>query len=803
MPDRERFDLTPRGAAGVPAAPAFQSVPGARSASPAEGEGEGGGGLDLRKVPSILLRYKWLVLASVVLGAVAAVASMTLTPPRYTVSALIHTPNAQTGVTAIQAGQRQSSLNWQNLLPSYSVVEPVVRELGLYIQAIDPQDAPLFEGVELEGEIVSGRYRLQVDASGRTLRILDRDGGLVEEGPLAAGIGAALGIRLTPRPELLRPGLEARFRLTPPRDVARGIARSMNIQTNQFIEYISVNLSGNDPVHAARLLNAVLESFLREATELSRATSDQLSRTLEQQLVTARQTLQEAEGELEAFHRANVLSPAQQGAVDGSSPAMDAYIELQLQVEDLERDRAAILRALGTGGASGVRIQALEAIPAVQGSSELTGALEQIADARAERRGLLQRYTEDYPLVAELDARLRTLEGQVVPSLAREILEELEARLGEGTGRLRTRSAELGAIPTRSIREASLRREVGRAETLYEDVSQRYESARLASISADPDVRVVDWAEPPTNPESDRRILMATVVFFGFMGTGVVGALVLDRGDRRVRSPMDVEWQLGVQVLGAVPHLRTRKGRVEQADHEHAVEAFRSIRTGILFAHGSAGPLVFTVTSPDAGDGKSFTVSNLALCFAELGRRTVIVDGDVRRGVQHRLLDVERKPGLTDCLAGDATLEAALIPAEHPLLSVLPRGAGLQNGPELLSTPAMQDLLAQLKEEFDVILVDSPPLGAAADPVILGTLTGSLVLVVRSGSTDSERAEGMLRNLKRFPVRVLGAVVNDVASADQDNYYGYVPGYGVEAVEPLHSVTGEVRLRGAAGIGRR
>ena len=803
MSDRERFDLTPHGGTGVPSQHARRPTPGAQAGGAGHEEGEEPGGLDLKRLPSTLLRYKWLLLASVVLGALAASASMALTPPRYTVTALIHTPNGQTGVTAIETGQRQSSLNWQNLLPSFSVVEPVVRELRLYIEPREPEDAELFEEAELAGDVVPGRYRLQVDSSGRTLQILGREGELVEEASVTEGIGASLGIRLTPRPEHLRPGRNAEFRLTSPREAAGGIARSMNIQTNQFIEYISVSLSGGDPVHAAHILNTVLESFLREATELSRATSDQLSSTLEQQLVTARQTLQEAEGELEAFHRANVLSPAQQGAVDGSSPAMDAYIDLQLGAEELERDRGALLRALEAGGGTGIRIQALEAIPAVQSSSELMGALEQVAEARAERRALLQRYTEEYPLVAELDAQLRTLEGQVVPSLAREILEDLEARLGEVTSRLQTRSAELGAIPTRSIREASLRREVGRAETLYEDVSQRFESARLASISADPNVRVVDWAEPPTRPESDRSTRMALVVFFGFMGGGVVGALVLDRADRRVRSPADVEWQLGIQVLGAIPHLRTRGGRVQMADHEHAIEAFRSIRTGILFAHGSAGPLVVTVTSPDAGDGKSFTVSNLALCFAELGRRTVIVDGDVRRGIQHKLLDVERKPGLTDCLSGQATLEEVLSPAEHPLLSVIPRGSGLQNGPELLSTPAMQDLLAHLKEEFDVILVDSCPIGAAADPVILGTLTGSLALVVRSGTTDSERAEGMLRNLRRFPVRVLGAVVNDVSQGDHYNYYGYVPGYGVDEVEQLHSVAGATQARGAVGSGGR
>jgi capsular exopolysaccharide synthesis family protein len=294
---------------------------------------------------------------------------------------------------------------------------------------------------------------------------------------------------------------------------------------------------------------------------------------------------------------------------------------------------------------------------------------------------------------------------------------------------------------------------------------------------------VVDWAEPPLTPDSDRRVLVALMALFGFSGAGVLGSVLLDRADRRIRSPGQVEWQLGIEVLGVLPHLRNQKGKVNREDREQAVEAFRAIRTGILFAHGAAGPLVMTVTSPGVGDGKSFTVSNLGHSFAELGRRTVVVDGDVRRGVQHKLLDVERKPGLTDFLAERATVEEVMKPGGHPLVSVIPLGSLVEQAPELLCTPRMQDLLAQLKEDFDVILIDTCPLGAAADPVVLGTLTGNLALVVRSGQTDRDRAEAMLKHLRRFPVRVLGAIVNDVARGENYTYYGYIPGYNVEISE--------------------
>jgi polysaccharide biosynthesis transport protein len=345
--------------------------------------------------------------------------------------------------------------------------------------------------------------------------------------------------------------------------------------------------------------------------------------------------------------------------------------------------------------------------------------------------------------------------------------------------------------------ESGLRREVERAEALYQDVSTRFENARLASLSETPDVRVVDWADPPTQPDADRRTLLAGMAFFGLPRSRAPRSAP----SRSARSPRAFSGRRGVPVGDPGP--RGTPAPAEEAtcirpeDHEQAVEAFRSVRTGLLYAHGTAGPIVMTISSPGAGDGKSFTASNLALSFAELGRRTILVDGDVRRGVQHELFDVERKPGLSDFLADGLSAEAVTRQCKHPNLSVIPLGSRMSNAPELLSTGRMQELLADLRAEYDVIIVDSSPLGAAADPVILGIHTGSLSLVVRSGTTNVEHAEAMLQNLRHYPVRVLGAVVNDVQARDDYSYYGYISGYSVVPSEEEKGRRADLQLTGA------
>jgi capsular exopolysaccharide synthesis family protein len=194
---------------------------------------------------------------------------------------------------------------------------------------------------------------------------------------------------------------------------------------------------------------------------------------------------------------------------------------------------------------------------------------------------------------------------------------------------------------------------------------------------------------------------------------------------------------------------------------------------------------MLTVSSPEPGDGKSLVSSNLALSFAEAGYRTLLIDGDIRRGELHRMFNTDRRPGLLDCLRGEATLEEIPRATTHNNLTLIPCGTRHHHGPELLGSAAMRDLMATLKARYNVIIVDSPPLGAGIDPFVLGTATGNIMLVLRSGETDRAMAEAKLKLLDRLPVRILGAVLNDVRTSDvQYKYYRYVYGYTADE-EPV------------------
>jgi capsular exopolysaccharide synthesis family protein len=271
--------------------------------------------------------------------------------------------------------------------------------------------------------------------------------------------------------------------------------------------------------------------------------------------------------------------------------------------------------------------------------------------------------------------------------------------------------------------------------------------------------------------------VIIVLAFLGSLGAGVVGAVLLDRTDTRFRYPEQVTTDMGLNILGVVPRVSRENGNGRNAPQ--VIEALRSIRLGVQNAYG-AGPMVLTITSPGSSDGKSFITSNLGLAFADAGLRTIVIDGDIRRGLLHRVLNAKRKPGLIDHLSGNAGREDIIQKTDFPQLSFIGCGQRTPNGPELLSSPAMAQLITSLRARFDVILVDSAPMAAGVDPYVLGTLTGNLLLVMRTGVTDRELAQAKIDLLDRLPVRVLGAVLNDVEAGGAYRYYAYyLAGYEV------------------------
>jgi capsular exopolysaccharide synthesis family protein len=493
--------------------------------------------------------------------------------------------------------------------------------------------------------------------------------------------------------------------------------------------------------------------------------------------------LKEADGRLESYKAATITKPSEGTAVSPATgitqnTVMTDYFQKRVELDQIKNDQQRLADALQKARNGQKITDELQTIPSVLKAPELNRSLAALGTAEQELEALNFRYTPQSPNVQQAQAKVDTLRQQVVPTYINALSNALKAQAMALSSQINQASAEIRQIPGRMITEQQLTRDRDILAQMFANIQLQYQNARLMEASSTPDVQVLDPAVPPQRPSSNSAIMLVLAAFAISLGLALGLAVLLDRLDKRFRYPEQVTRELGLSILGAVPAIRQVRGEQSPEEAAQVVEAFRTIRMNIAHAYGAAGPVMLTVSSPSPGDGKSLVSSNLALSFAEAGYRTLLIDGDIRRGELHRMFSIDRRPGLLDHLSGQGSLDTVLRATTHQNLSVIACGTRHHHGPELLGSAAMRDMMAALKNRFNVIIVDSPPLGAGIDPFVLGTATGNMLLVLRSGETEREMAENQLKLMDRLPIRLLGAVLNSVNTSDNAyKYYRYVYGY--------------------------
>lgn len=749
-------------------------------------------GLQWGRYIAALKRYKWLMLGVVMLGTGASVAATRYLRPEYQAIATIFIEQPPDDEGPIRGAELLRSLGWLDLLTTGIVLDSVAIRQRLYLAVPAQKDTAAFTGFVIGDAFTPGKYRLNVDGTGTGWSLAEERAGVVEQGAVGDSVGRAVGFRWLPRKAQLPANRDLRFTVVTPREAGqRLLANFASLLSNaqpgaSGANFIRLTLSGPDPARAAATLNDLTERFVQVAAELKRRKLEILTTTLGNQVQYAAAQLKDAETRLETYRVSTITLPTENVPVAAGLQAtqptvLSSYFEQKIQVEELRRDRAALQSVVQRMGSPGFSMDAFQTIPAVRNAPDLNRALEELSSAEAELRALRFRYTDEHKPVRDLQDRITALRTQTIPALANGLVQQMLTQEGVLDQQIASQSRDLQEIPTRTITEQRLTREQQAAASLYTTLSVRYEEAKLALASSIPDVKVLDPAVSPRWPTSNSapRIVLLGVV--ASIGLAIGLAIFLDQFDKRFRYVDQVTRGLGLSILGAVPGIkRGRDGLQKPAEASQTLEAFRSIRLNLAHSYGT-GPIRLTVSSPGPGEGKSLVCVNLARSFAEAGYKTVLVDGDIRRGELHRAFGVERQPGLLDYLAGDAELGQILRPTSHAGLSIIPCGTRLHHGPEMLGSSRMSDLMAHLKGAFNVVLVDSPPLGAGIDPYVLGAATGHMVLVLRSGETDRVMAEEKLKTVDRLPIRLLGAVLNDVDTRSSGyKYYTYVYGYDAE-----------------------
>jgi capsular exopolysaccharide synthesis family protein len=355
------------------------------------------------------------------------------------------------------------------------------------------------------------------------------------------------------------------------------------------------------------------------------------------------------------------------------------------------------------------------------------------------------------------------------------------------------------ALTNYELQENHLRTEVARLQLIYDGTIKRLQEINLVRDSGGFDARSL------STPGVGGKI---APVAWQDLGLGVVLGLLLGAGlaylaelsDKSFRNPEEIRRRLGLPLVGHIPFITAdADAERKRAAGEPCIdpmlctffrpksleaEAYRAVRTALFFATQGIGHRVIQVTSPNKSDGKSLMIANLAIMVAQSGKRVLLIDADLRRPRQHKIFAVAAGAGLGKLLSGDATASEAVVPTSVPNLSVLPCGLVPPNPSELLTAPRFKEVLAAFREEYDYVLVDTPPLLAVTDPCVVASRVDGLFLTIRltrKGRPDAERAREILAGLN---VKVLGVVVNGITRGSAGIYspsaYDYTETYGQE-----------------------
>ncbi|HEX4684549.1 MAG TPA: polysaccharide biosynthesis tyrosine autokinase [Gemmatimonadaceae bacterium] len=745
----------------------------------------------LKRSIAAVYRYKWLILVSALLATAAGYKIKGQFSPEYEAEGRVWvTPTIGEGGTPATAPVRAATLlpsnSWSDLLASYAVVGGVVRELHLYIHPANSKYDRLFSTADVGERVKPGTYTIRVDNSGTHYRIvtgLGKEERVVEQGSVGDSLGRSIGLRWVPDRNVLATDHTIGFWLTTPRLAAAGVQGSLRSVLPWQGNIMRVYVTGSDPWRVSQVANALVRHLVQTADDFKRRNLTEVRKSLDVQLTFASRALQEADSALEQFRKATITLPQAATAGQGSPDAAE-YFRLKVSRETVAHERAALESTLSDIQTGKLDVQALwQVLPAAGGTQDIGTLLQEYAKKQSQLRNDLLAFTEDYQGIKETRASIADLRDHVIPGVVGTLVAQLKRRETDLDQQLTGASAGLQTIPPRMVEEVTLTRDVDARRQLYDMLQRRVEEARLSELSVEPDLAILDAPNMPEWPISNKGRQVFLMAAVGGLGAAVVLALVLDRLDKRLRFLPQVSARLKLRVLASVPHAKRRR-KPDPLNSAQLVEAFRSLRMNATYAASQGRRFMLAVTSANPSEGKSFVSANLALAFAESGFRTVLVDGDVRRGCLHATFDADRCPGLVDVLRGSAPLTGTLVPTAHPKLTLLPCGTRDTTAPELLASHTFRQLAEALQAQFDVVLIDTPPLAAGMDPLALCVASGKALFVVRMAHTDGAVARQRLDALERFPVQVIGVVANDVStSLGMNDEYSYLSSYAITGEE--------------------
>ena len=758
----------------------------------------------IRGLKRVFQRNRWLILAAPVITVLAAVAFVRLTVPVYEGTTTIRLDKERSNLAVLDKLQELATgsdiQTEKQDLQSRSLAESVVAALDLNAELVAPKRvtrSSIFSHVDVDREAPETEYQFRrvsdrvFEVSAGTQKVQATIGETARLGGLEFALAPAAA---------QHENLELLVRPFP--IAVRRFTRTLKVsRPDREASILAVRYEGTDKQLVTAIPNEVAHRFIERRDSVRKTQARSTVEFLAEQIDTLNLQLRAAEVGLLAYReRDRVISPQVEGETQVTQLAA-----MQAERDQMESERQSLAKLMaeieaGPGGRDPASFRRLLGVPVLlrnPAASELLSSLNTLENQRTE---LLLRYKEADPdvititqRIRQVDVQLREMIGTYLTTLTNQI-QSIDTVLGRFQGQLAT-------IPAKEIQLARLLRNFKVSEEIYTELQTRLKASQIAAAVQDPTVRILDPAIVPWKPiRPNVPLSLALAVMLGLaLGCGV--AFAREQLDNTIRNRDELQEASGaIPVLGLVPRIvalggserrsasrifaMSRNGastnggdsaRVNARDEARGpvAEAFRSLRTNIAFTQPDTPAKILVITSALPGEGKSTSACNLAITLAQQGLRVALIDADMRRASLHRSLHTPLEPGLSNVLAGKVAAADAFVNLEagDTRLHFMPAGTPPPNPAELLASSRVQQMLNDLRPEFDAVVIDSPPLNVVTDGAIIGSRADGVLLVARAGITDRDAYRVAIEQLQSVRARVLGCVLND-AGAHAGGYYG-------------------------------